>query len=385
MKAVVAQADLNQALKVLYRNFNKRPTHPILANVNLTAAADGYLTCTVFDLTTVKEVTIKVLASVAEPGSITAPVTILKDIVNGMPKGTAIDLMVDGDNLVVSSGKASVQVGTMPSDDFPEMFASEGNPKFSFSMASVDFASGVSNSVFAASDDFAKQLLTGVNLKLTGNALTFASTDGHRLSVVTMGDVVDSEESEFDMTLPSKILKEVAKVIGNKPKVATVSFVAYKGSIKIIYGLNEFQFRALDGNYPNYHQLTPDKFAYNAVLNRTNLLSTLEQAAIVAEHHNNVVKLNFSDSGVVISADAESVSSFHENMPVVSGNAEITIAFNVRYLIDALKTGAIANMANDNVVFKMNAPATPAVIAPEVSNPAIADYYCLVMPVQIRK
>ena len=103
MKAVVAQSDLNQALKVLARNYDRRAKHPVLLNVLLTADADaGKLVATVYDLGnnsgSIKQVSVDIAASVETSGSITASVSNLKDIVNGMPKTSAVILSFDPDD-----------------------------------------------------------------------------------------------------------------------------------------------------------------------------------------------------------------------------------------------------------------------------------------------
>lgn len=392
MKAVVAQSDLNQAMKVLARNYDKRAKHPVLFNVLLTAdAATGKLNATVFDLGNnsgfIKQVSINIPASVESSGSVTASVSSLKDIVNGMPKTSAVILSFDPDDsdgkLLVSSDKgAAIKINTAPADDFPGMpvtsIAATGT--VSFGVQSPEFVSGLGNVLFSASSDFAKQLLTGINLQLAGNSLRFAATDGHRLSVLTLDDIVDTGETEFNFTMPAKILAEIAKIIGTKPKFGSVSFTVSKQDVTAVYGNYKVQFRLVDGQYPNYRQLIPDNFKSVAIFDRLSLLSTLEQAAVVANAHNNVVKFEFTEVGATISAKADGVMSFNENLSIIGDSPVITIAFNVRYLIEVLKTKV---MGADRVQFQMNSPTTPAVFTP-ISSSDAASYTYLVMPVQIR-
>jgi DNA polymerase III sliding clamp (beta) subunit (PCNA family) len=72
--------------------------------------------------------------------------------------------------------------------------------------------------------------------------------------------------------------------------------------------------------------------------------------------------------------------SFNESLTVIGDSPKITIGFNVRYLIEVLKTKA---MGADRVQFQMNTPTTPAVLTLVNANEA-ASYTYLVMPVQIR-
>jgi DNA polymerase-3 subunit beta len=395
MKAVVSQSDLNQALKVLARNYDRRDKHPVLLNVLLTAdAAAGKLVAKVYDLGNnsgfIKQVSVDIAASVESPGSITASVSSLNDIVSKMPKTSAVILSFDpGDSegkLLVSADKgAAVKINTTPADDFPNLLHTSTTTKaddtVSFGVQPAEFVSSLGSTLFSASSDQAKVLLTGVNLQLAGNSLTFAATDGHRLSVLTLDDIVDTGETEFNFTMPAKILAEIAKIIGAKPKFSPVSFTVSKQDVTVVYGNYRVQFRLVDGQYPNYQQLIPNNFESVAVFDRLSLLTTLEQAAVVAAHHNNLVKFEFTEVGATISAQGEGMMSFNESLTVIGNSPEITIAFNVRYLIEVLKTKA---MGADKVQIQMNAPTTPAVLFP-IGSIDTARYTYLVMPVQIRK
>jgi DNA polymerase-3 subunit beta len=334
-------------------------------------------------------VSIDIPASVESSGSVTASVSSLKDIVNGMPKTSAVILSFDPDDsdgkMLVSSDKgAAVKINTVSADDFPggALTSIKNTNPITFGVQSTEFVANLGNVLFSASSDLAKQLLTGINLQLAGNSLRFAATDGHRLSVLTLDDIVDTEETEFNFTMPAKILAEIAKIVGTKPKFGSVSFNVSNLDVTAVYGNYRVQFRLRDdGQYPNYRQLIPDNFKSVAIFDRLSLLSTLEQAAVVASAHNNVVKFEFTEVGATISAKADGVMSFNESLTVIGDSPVITIAFNVRYLIEVLKTKV---MGADRVQFQMNAPTTPAVFTP-ISPSDAASYTYLVMPVQIRE
>jgi DNA polymerase-3 subunit beta len=114
------------------------------------------------------------------------------------------------------------------------------------------------------------------------------------------------------------------------------------------------------------------------VLDRRGFVSALERVAVLADQHNNVVKLSSDpDSGkVILRADAQDVGSGSEALAAELTGEAIEIAFNVRYLLDGLKV-----MGSDQVALQCNAATTPAVLEP-VGEDAAFTY--LVMPVQIR-
>jgi DNA polymerase-3 subunit beta len=108
------------------------------------------------------------------------------------------------------------------------------------------------------------------------------------------------------------------------------------------------------------------------------LLGALERVAVLADQHNNVVKITSDPVAgqLAISADAQDVGSGSEAIAAdVSGDA-IQIAFNVRYVLEGLKA-----MSAERVELRCNAPTTPVVLAPQDDSA----FTYLVMPVQIRQ
>jgi DNA polymerase-3 subunit beta len=136
--------------------------------------------------------------------------------------------------------------------------------------------------------------------------------------------------------------------------------------------------RTIDGTYPNYRQLLPETFNRRLVLDRRAFTASLERVAVLADQHNNVVKISSDPAAgqVLIRADAQDVGSGSEGVAAVIEGEAIEIAFNVRYLLDGLKA-----MAGDQIVLSCNGPTTPAVLS-LAEDP---QFTYLVMPVQIRQ
>jgi DNA polymerase-3 subunit beta len=267
----------------------------------------------------------------------------------------------------------------MPSEDFPTLFYKDSSPEFEFGVSSSTFIEMVKGTMFAASKDTVKRCLNGVNFQVFGNTLTVAACDGHRLSFESRGDVVDTAESSVDLTVPLKVITELTKVIGKKIKSPSVSFFKGKDSIKVVYGNYTIQFSKIKDTYPNYRQLTPDKFLRVAEVERKALLSSLERASKVVDPYNNVVRLDFSDSGTLtVSTKVQDEMTYEEEVPAPIEGDEIHIGFNVRYLLDALNV-----IEGDRVEVKMNASHNPAILSP-ITGSGSSPQTFLIMPVQVR-
>ncbi|MGA0162226.1 MAG: DNA polymerase III subunit beta [Vulcanococcus sp.] len=376
MKLVCSQAELSSSLQLVSRAVAARPTHPVLANVLLTAdAGTGRLSLTGFDLSLGIQTSLS--ASVATSGAITLPARLFGEIVSRMPADSPITLSCEegSEQVELTSLSGSYQMRGMPADDFPELpLAQAGTP---IKLDPEVLIKGLRATLFASSGDEAKQLLTGVHLGLDQNGLECAATDGHRLAVLRLQNA-SSSEAELDVTVPARSLRELERLLSSRGGSDAVSLFCDRGQVVFQWADQVLTSRSLDGTYPNYRQLIPESFGRQLQVDRKGLLSALERVAVLADQHNNVVKLTSDPAAgqLSISADAQDVGSGSEAIGAqVSGDA-IQIAFNVRYVLEGLKA-----MGCEQVQLQCNAPTTPVVLAPQDDS----SFTYLVMPVQIRQ
>ena len=384
MKVVCSQSELNAALQLVSRAVATRPTHPVLANVLLTAdAGTGRLSLTGFDLNL--GIQTSLAASVETSGAITLPARLLGEIVSRLASDSPLTLATEesGEQVQLTSLSGSYQMRGMPADDYPDLPMVESG--MTLQLQASGLVQALKGTLFASSGDEAKQLLTGVHLSFTDKNLEAAATDGHRLAVLQVEDALQAaadasqgDESVFAVTLPARSLREVERLMAGWRSEDPISLFCDRGQVVFLAADQMVTSRTLEGTYPNYRQLIPDGFSRTLTMDRRALVGALERIAVLADQHNNVVKFSSQpESGVVlISADAQDVGSGSESLAAELSGDAIQIAFNVRYMLDGLKA-----MAGDRVVLHCNAPTTPAVLRPAGERDG---FTYLVMPVQIR-
>ena len=383
MKVVCSQSELNAALQLVSRAVATRPTHPVLANVLLTAdAGTDRLSLTGFDLNL--GIQTSLAANVQTSGAITLPARLLGEIVSRLASDSPVTLASDdgGEQVQLTSLSGSYQMRGMSADDFPELPMVESG--MTLKLEAAGLVQALKGTLFASSSDEAKQLLTGVHLRFNDRSLEAAATDGHRLAVLQVDDALQiaaegaDDESTFAVTLPARSLREVERLMNGWRSEDPVSLFCDRGQVVFLAADQMVTSRTLEGTYPNYRQLIPDGFSRSLAMDRRGLIAALERIAVLADQHNNVVKFSTQpDQGVVqLSADAQDVGSGSESLAAELTGDAIQIAFNVRYLLDGLKA-----TAGDRVILHCNAPTTPAVLQPQGETEG---FTYLVMPVQIR-
>lgn len=378
MKLVCTQSDLSTNLSLVSRAVPSRPTHPVLANVLLTANAEaGLVYLTGFDLSL--GIRTSFPAEIETDGEITLPAKLLNDIVSRLPEG---EITLDDEaretpmGATITSASGRYQVRGMGVEEFPELPVVAGVAIYLPAAALIE---GLRSTLFAASADETKQVLTGLHLTFQQDNLEFAATDGHRLAVVqSTNEIADSEESVgLEVTVPAKALRELERMLGMRSSTEPLTLHLEQGQVVFEWANQHLTSRTLEGQYPAYRQLIPRQFERQITLERRLLLSAVERIAVLADQKNNIVKFSIDsvNQELGLSVDAQDVGSGRESMPAQVTGESIDIAFNIKYLIDGLKA-----LQSSEIQMQLNTATTPAILTPLGS----LKMTYLIMPVQIR-
>ncbi|MGB8703063.1 MAG: DNA polymerase III subunit beta [Thermosynechococcaceae cyanobacterium] len=371
MKLVCAQSDLSSKLSLLSRVVPSNPTHPVLANVLLTAEADR-LGLSVFDLSLGMQVWIP--ATVEETGLLTLPARLFSEIVSRLPSQ---DVQIETQQLAVTfaCGTGRYQMQGLGAEEFPVLpILAEIDPLQVDTMVLTD---GLQSTLFASSTDESKQILTGLHLSASTEGLEMAATDGHRLAIAQFPDAGMADPMK--VTIPARALRELDRMLSRTGATVEVR----SDPTQIVFELQSEQVverlscRLLDGQYPAYHQLVPSVFQRQMTIDRQAFLSGVDRIAVLAARKNNIIRLRLdSDTQqLFLSAEAPEFGSGEESVPAQISGESVEIAFNVKYLSDGLKA-----INSSEIQMQLNTETMPAILSP-VSGQKMT---YLIMPIQIR-
>ncbi|MDJ0516803.1 MAG: DNA polymerase III subunit beta [Trichodesmium sp. MO_231.B1] len=393
MKLTCTQSDLSSNLSLVSRAVPSRPNHPVLANVLLTADVENQrLELTGFDLGL--GIRSSFSAVVETGGTFTLPAKLFNDIVSRLPDG---NITIDDDEgeaiATLTSTSGRYQVRGMGGEEYPELPNVEDGEVVNLPPEAL--INGLKGTLFATSPDETKQVLTGVHLKVQPDGLVFAATDGHRLAIVETESVAPEGEeetevgairespvqeiAEFEATIPAKALREVERMIGMGKSGSSVTLRFDEGQVIFELGEQRLTSRKLEGQYPAYQQLLPNKFTNQINVDRKQFLGAVERIAVLADQKNNILKCSIDsvNQEISLSVDAQDVGSGRESMAAqISADEPEEIAFNVKYLIEGLKAIPSAS----EISIQLNTATTPVVLNPLGG----LKMTYLIMPVQLR-
>lgn len=372
MHFIISQAQFSQALSEVSKGVASRPTHPILANVRLDAGIDNQtLTLSTFDLSL--GIRVELAAQVVISGSITVSHKLITDIVSRLPDEDVTFFIDDKGLINLKCGSGKYQLNGLPIEEFPELPSINAEDTRVAELSTSLLLQGLSATLFAASDDETKRILTGVRITVK-DTIEFAATDGHRLSVLNH-ELPEGDYAEFELTVPSKSLREIEKFCKSHEGAIAIKFdkanMIFEAAHKTVIS------RLLDGTYPNYPQLIPATLDRRITLDRKLIISALERIAVLADQKNNIVKIEIDNTAqsIALSVEAPDVAAGREELPAQVSGDDIAIAFNVKYLMEGLKS-----LTSTEIQIQLNTPTSPALLVPI----GAARQTYLLMPVQIR-
>jgi DNA polymerase-3 subunit beta len=370
LKLTCQPSSLSHALQTVSRAISVRSTLPILNNVLLETTAEGLaLTATNLEIGIRKLVP----AEVAEEGSTTAPARLLTDFVGTLPDDPLeMALERQTQTLGVRCGRFDTHVKCIEAEEFPPGPSPDDGERFRIPLD--ELLSAIEQTQMAASSDEARPVLTGELLHITGSALTMVATDGHRLAERKLTARGASDDLEARLIVPARALGELPRAFRNEGAEVEVAVPAARNQIFFRAGGAEVTSRLIDGTYPNYAQVIPNKSSTVATVPTSDLTQTVRAVALFARDAANVIRFRVAPGSILLSATTNEVGDSRAELDAEVDGSEIQIAFNARYVLDAL---AVAG--GDRVELRFDGPLSPGVIKP----PGSDTYLYIIMPVRV--
>ena len=360
MKVSVLQENLAQGLGIVSRAVSSRSTLPVLANI-LVKTEDGRLRLSATNLEI--GITCWIGAKIEEEGSTTVPSRTFSDLVGTLPNAQVdMSLNTQSQNLNVNSGPSNTDIKCIDSQEFPPMPNPELDGGAEFNVK--DLKEIIRQVVFSASTDDARPVLTGVLLVIEGNKLIMAAADGFRLSV-REAELSQAVEAPIRAIIPARALMELARVAGDGDEIVTMLLPEGRGQVIFRMKNIELSSQLIEGNFPEYQQIIPGSHTTRTVVSTNAFLKACKQAEIFAREGSHIARVNvipgneMQPGTIEISAQSEETGSSEVFVDATIEGDAVLIAFNVRYLREALDV-----ISTPNVALETTAAAAPGVLRP---------------------
>jgi DNA polymerase-3 subunit beta len=375
MKLSCLQENLNRGLNIVQRAVAVRTTLPITSNV-LLATDQSRLKLVATNLEMALSCWIG--AKVEEEGAITVPAKLLTEFVASLPADKVeIALAPKTKTLSLKCARFEARISGVDAADFPPV------PKVDdgviTKVETEAFRQAVRQVVFAAAVEESRPVLTGVDATFEDNMLTLAAADGFRLAVFKL-PLANKVSQKAEVIIPARTLAEVERLATDEEPV---EILVNPNKSQVLFRLKNIELvsQLVQGTFPKYGQLIPQSFATRVVVDVQQFLRATKTAAIFARDGSGIVRLIITPGGemttgkLTVSARSEEVGDDVGDIDAMTEGPEAKIAFNGKYMIDALSV-----IKESQVALEVTTPSSPGVLKPVGTD----NYIHVVMPMFVQ-
>lgn len=346
MKLQVTQENLSKAISTVARVASTRGTLPILSNVLLRTENNRLsIAATNLDIA----ITHYIGSKIQETGAITVPAKLMQEFVSSLPP-SVLKLELSDNKLNITTDQYKSSINGVSAEDFPEMPAISGGN--SLTMDAQAFKKALQQVVFAASNDDARPVLTGVYYHSLEGVTMAVATDSYRLAEYKLG----KNKTAVNFLVPASAASDLLRIITDSDKDLTIQHDDQQ--VRFEVGDVILVARLIEGNYPDYRKLLPTRFATVARMPRADLLNIAKVSSLFARESAGSITIKVDKASGEVSINAIA-SQLGENTATakadITGTGEVTL--NSRYLIEALNAFSV-----EEVEFCFNGKLEPCIL-----------------------
>ena len=354
MKFTINKNIILEALNNVVKALSQKITIPVLNGIVLEVNKNN-----IELLASDSELTIKVvidnkdIINIEKEGKIIIQSRYILDIIRKMPSDTIYFESLDNNNIKIYSETNEFILNCYNLSDYP-------NIPIDKSTNVIDLKSSLLKEIFnqtsyAMSTQEVRPLLTGINIKITGDLLECIATDSYRLAkkIIKLENPI---EEAINIVIPGKSVNELVSILKDEDNV---NIHLFKNKVLFIYKNIMFQTTLLNGTYPDTTNYIPRDFEYMINLNLKEYYDAIDRASILTlSKDKNIVKMCIDNKKMTIFGSSAENGKTKEELNIESNNKQkLDISFSSKYMMDALKV-----LNTQNIILLINSDDKPIII-----------------------
>ncbi len=362
MKIITSHKNLSKALNTAERVVSRNPSLPILNNI-LLRTENGRLKLSATNL----EIGINyyIGAKTEETGEIAVPARIFSDFLSNLTE-EKITLTTKNNILSINTEKYKTQILGFDPKDFPIIPKIKSNSFFN--IPAKVLKTGLLSVLDSVAVSETRPELSGIYIQVTPNRFILAATDSFRLAE----KIIELKQKEdISFILPRFTALELIKVLGDINEDILIKY----GDNQVVFYTEDLEIvsRLIDGNYPDYKKVIPEKYISRTLVKKEDLEKNVRLAGIFSSSVADI-KLSCNDKNLTLTAKNSDKGDIQVTVDALLKNEPFDISLNHHYLLDGLKI-----IPTEHVVIEYTGQGSPLVIRPEYDN---KDLTYLIMPLR---
>jgi len=374
MKVAILKENLKEGLAAISRIAQRNLSLPILNSV-LISCEKNFTCLKATDL----EMGIKwwTLSNTEKEGEIACPLKVFQGLIDGLSV-EKLSLKTEEKKILLEAENFTAQINGLDAEEFP--IIPEPEVKISFNIQASVLAQGLAQVTDMTAVSSVQPEISGVYFNFSGKQLKMAATDSFRLAEKTITLSEEIKEG-ISFILPQKACREIIYLFSEQEREIKIYLSSNQILLEMLMSETphpkiQFFSRLIEGEYPNYQEIIPQKFDFKASLQKNTFLQHLKTVSLFSNKINEV-KMKIKQDGQKIELEGQNSDigqSITSLSAEIEGEGSMEVSFNWRFLIDGLN-----QIKNKDFVFTINKDEGPAVLRPKGDS----SYLYLLMPLRI--
>lgn len=392
MEFTVLLSDFQKVLQKVLPAIPPKSTVPVLEHIFMKLDGEKLqLIATDQNITIVSTITV----TSESKGEILVPARMLNEIIKALGSAGTIHFETDLSNFEVriKSAKGNYEMkGLDPTDyiDIPQLF--DNKPEFEEPEGVVSSLNNraeftqqqitrlADKAIYCVSNDEYRIAMTGVFFQFRETSVNSVATDSFRLAKCTINSDRPIFPQDFDLLLPAKAV-EVLKKVDSDVVMTTIENYGKITHARFDMENTTFMTRVIDEKFPPYESVLPRANELIMTADIDEFVTALKRVSLFSNEKSKQIRLHIDANQLEIVAEDEDTGKHGKEIISCEFNGSAySIAFNFKYILDALEH--IGSKDTENNLFNMSfsEPQKPSIITPKSDN---NDLLMLIMPVRI--
>ncbi len=356
---------LMEGINIVFKAIPSKTTMAILECVLIDATKDEItLTCNDMELA----IETKVEGIIDESGKIAVDARLFYEIIRKLPD-TESDITIicdDSYNTQITCENAMFHIQGMDPEEFSGIPQIERDHYVSLSQLTLK--DSIRQTIFSIAPNDSNKMMGGELIEIKDDVFSITSLDGHRISIRSV-QLKDHYENE-KVIVPGKTLNEISRILGDDNEKEVLVFFG-RNHIMFEFDTTVVVSRLIDGEYFKIdHMLTQD-YQTKITVNKREFCDSIDRAMIlIRDNDRKPLIMDITDQNLNVSI-LSSYGSMSSDLTIEKTGKDIKIAFNPKFLLDALRV-----IDEDEVDLYLLTPKSPCYI-----RNADQSYIYLILPV----
>ena len=365
MRFKCSASTLIEGLQTAVKALPSRTTNPLLDGILIETGEDEViLTCSDERITIIT----RIESYIQEQGRGVVPGKLFNEVVRRLSEGDIEISMNDRFQFTIRGSGSRTNISGQDADLYPALPVIDGEHEIALPQDMLKDM--IQKTEFAIAVEDQREVLTGGYLEIANGDVNMVGLDGFRMAVrrAKCSDVME----KCAAIIPGRAISDIGKLLSDSPD-AFVNLSLGGGKLHLRFEKTEIFVILVKGEYIQYRNIIPPQFATKVTVDLEPFRKSVDRAALIArEGNNNLLVLKIAGGEMAIESRSE-IGDVFEKLEVQQEGGNINIAFNVKYLIDVVRS-----IDADQITISLNSPISPCIITP-TDDP---DYLHLVLPVR---